>query len=90
MSMEKLHFSELMEDRYHQNQEAETIMQENCHQTTKTKKEKILKAVRKKSINFKGKMISITSNFSAAPTEIEDQNNIVKVPRGNKCQISFI
>lgn len=35
-------------------------------------------------------MISITSNFSTAPIETEDQNNIVKVPRGNKCQTWFI
>lgn len=83
--MGKLHFSERIEDRY-QNQEAETITRK-LPPNNKDKERKDLKSSKKKKpINFKGKMISVTSNFSTAPVEIEEQNNIVKVPRGNKCQ----
>lgn len=84
-SMGKIHFSELMEDRYHQNQEAEAATRKLLP-NNKDKERKDLKSSKeKKLLILKGKMISITSNFSIAPIEIEDQNNIVKVPRENKC-----
>lgn len=78
VNMEKPSFSELIEDMYHQIQEAETNAEklpknkQTKTTTTKNKDKENFKAVRKKSINFKRKMVSITLNFSIEPKEIEN------------------